>query len=326
MPWMTFPFFVVGAMRSGTTILRLILDRHPDIAIPPESHFIPRLYANRDQYGAGGIVQRPQRFLVDLTGDPWFAAWKLPHEAIQAADLAGLSFSGAIDAVFHAYALHHKKKRWGDKTPGHILQIPLLASLFPESRFVHLIRDGRDVSLSMHSVSWFRMQPSVPAFFWTRDVKRGRSDGKTLHPARYLEIFYERILQDPEAEVGRLCEFLNVSFDSSMLDARVDDAEKIPPDQRWMHPNAALPIKSGLRDWKRDLSPADIAMWEAIGGSQLSAAGYRRFTRKTNVVRWIFAWLEVAWFGLRTFPARLKLRSQARTRLEQGKRSAQRID
>src|SRR5215211_5957944 len=139
---MTSPVLVLGVRRSGTTLLRVMLDRSAELAVPDESYFVPQL-AHR--HG-----QRPKRdaFLDDLRRLPTLREWDLPLAAVEARLRPGMSTGAAIAAIYEAYAATHGKPRWGDKTPMYMEYLPLLRRLFPEAWFVHLIRDGRDAALS----------------------------------------------------------------------------------------------------------------------------------------------------------------------------------
>src|SRR2546430_1135755 len=149
---MTGPLFVVGCGRSGSTLLRLMLDAHPQLAVPPESHFIPQLW--RDHGGARPVD--PDVIVRALVATPHFRHWKIPEDAVRrrVEELERPSFADVVGAAFEANADVYGKTRWGDKTPIYVRSIPLLARLWPEARFAHLIRDGRDVALSYLSLHW----------------------------------------------------------------------------------------------------------------------------------------------------------------------------
>ena len=204
------PFFVVAAARSGTTLLRVMLDRHSDVAIPGEGHFIPHLWARRERYGDDGRVQRPEVFLRDLDGHPAFGFWDLPISAVGDAigDRSDLSFAEAVDAAYTAYARMVGKPRWADKTPDYIDHLPLLSGLFPEARFVHMLRDGRDVALSTLDLRRFHRHAATCAFFWSRQIAGAMQHARRLGADRYLELRYEDLLDDPERELFRLCTFV----------------------------------------------------------------------------------------------------------------------
>src|SRR6266545_1616703 len=149
------PVFVVGCGRSGTTMLRLMLDAHPELAIPGESHFIPPLWSARRRYLRGGRLDA-DLLLTELFRTLHFQMWKLPEAEVRrrVSGLMDPGFADVIGSVFAVYAEHQGKERWGDKTPIYVRHLPLLATLFGDARFVHLIRDGRDVTLSYLSVPW----------------------------------------------------------------------------------------------------------------------------------------------------------------------------
>src|SRR5438067_4557076 len=138
------PFpFVVGSGRSGTTLLRLMLEQHPDLAIPPESYFPISMRHRNPRY----VTQEGfdlDRFRVDLTENVRFRDWKLDEDVVASRlhGVAPIDWAEAIRKTFALYAEKEDKPRYGDKTPWFIMRISELSELFPESRFVHLIRDG----------------------------------------------------------------------------------------------------------------------------------------------------------------------------------------
>ncbi|HEX2030470.1 MAG TPA: sulfotransferase, partial [Actinomycetota bacterium] len=135
------PFFIVACARSGTTLLRTILNRHPDVVVTPESHFITELWQRRRRYGPRGRVVQLHRFVDDLQASRRYRLWDLPadllHEEVGRLEGPAPSFADVVTAPFRAYARWKGKPRWGDKTPAYVEHIPLLASLFPDARFVH---------------------------------------------------------------------------------------------------------------------------------------------------------------------------------------------
>ena len=205
-------FFIVGSARSGTTLLRMMLNAHPEVAVPPESRFVVELYRSDD-------VQ-VNDFLERLDAHPRWTSWDTPIEDVRA-QLAGLTtvpYPEAIEAAYMAYAQNRNKKRYGDKTPRYIEDLPLLARLWPEAKFVHLVRDGREVALSYADVPFGPSTVAKAAALWKDRVVRGMEQGRPLGPHRYTELRYERLLANPQAEVEALCAFLDLDFDPSMLD------------------------------------------------------------------------------------------------------------
>ncbi|MGH9119720.1 MAG: sulfotransferase family protein [Acidimicrobiales bacterium] len=277
----------MGSGRSGTTLLRAIFDSHPDLAIPDEVSFVIRLsrphYARR--YGwHRRFDAEPCLDLLLANGS--LQRWQLPDDEIRSALLspqAASSFAEAVRRLYRLWAAHQGKPRYGDKTPMHVLYLPRLARMFPEARFVHLVRDGRDVALSYRTTSWGPAGIEDAAVEWRRRVARGRRAGARLGPDRYLEVRYEDLVAEPEPFVRRLCEFIDLRWDDGLLRyyERAGDviaATRFPE----AHQRLLLPPTVGLRDWRRDMEPADVARFEAIGGRLLAELGYEVTTPPAN--------------------------------------------
>lgn len=270
------PVFVFGCPRSGTTLLRLMLDAHPDLAIPPESHFIPRVWAVRQRYEKpeGLDVERLAR---DIMATQRVRDWRLSPEDLWARlrNLEEPDLAGVFASFFQAYADAQGKVRWGDKTPGYSLEIPLLLELFPDARFVHLIRDGRNVALSFMALDSATNRLAEAAAAWSHRVRVARHDGLWAAGDRYLEVQYERLVAEPREELRRVCDFTQLRFVDEMLDYGEKALQKIPENERHLHGNLVRPPTTGLRDWRGQLSPRDVGTFEAIAGRELALFGYR---------------------------------------------------
>jgi hypothetical protein len=291
------PFpIIVGRGRSGTTLLQAILTTHPDLAIPPESHLLVTLGRRCPRY------ERPEgfameRFAVDF-GRHWgFRRWGMPEAEVRAALEASLpgTCADAVRAVYARYAALRGKTRYGDKTPIYVLHIPFLARLFPEARFVHLIRDGRDVALSYLDARFGPRTVGAAAVSWKRFVNQGRRAGRALGPARYLELRYEDLLADLEGQVRRVCGFIGIGYEPSML-RYFEDVNAVVAGTRYEteHRNLRLPPTKGLRDWRRQMSRQDVALFEAIAGDLLFQLGYERAVPRPPLSARVRARAEVA--------------------------------
>jgi hypothetical protein len=274
-PSSPFPF-IVGCGRSGTTLLRSMFDTHPKMAIPGESGFLLRRrkrYETRAGFAANVLLH-------DLSNHPRFRLWGLSHAEVAEA-LREPPVGGYADAVRRLYALYARsrgKVRYADKTPAYVLHMPLLARLFPEARFVHLIRDGRDVALSYMSIpEWGPDDLAECALYWRRRVRTGRKDGASLGPERYREVRYEELVDDPENVLRSLCPFLDLAYDEGMLRYHQRAAEALELElQPHRHQGLRLPPRKGLRDWSREMPDSDVAVFEALCGDELSELGYER--------------------------------------------------
>ncbi len=266
------PLIVLGVRRSGTTLLRVMLDRNPALAVPDESYFVPSL-ARRHRGGIDAAA-----FVDDLRRLPTLVEWVLSPEAVAVRLRPGMTTGEAIGAVFEAYAAARGKPRWGDKTPLYMQYLPLLERLFPRARYVHLLRDGRDAATSFLAVPEGIMtagwgHPHDAAGFacqWATEVRAARALGERVGRERYLEVRYEALVAGPEEELRRVCDFAGLDYHEAMLGyvGHTDSARK-EHQQRLNEPP-----RVGVRNWRTDMSLPDIRAFEAIAGELLVELGY----------------------------------------------------
>jgi len=301
------PVLVLGVRRSGTTLLRVMLDRHSKLAVPDESYFVPQL-ADRHLRHVD-----PDKFVDDLRRIDTLAEWDVPLERVRARLTAGMPIGAAIATVYAVYAEACGKPRWGDKTPMYMKNLRLLERLFPDALFVHLIRDGRDAALSFLSMpkglmteTW--MQPRDVAGFagqWRAEVKAAQRLGRRVGDERYLEVRYEDLVGDVESVLRRISAFARLPYEPAMADyaGNVDVSSK-PHQQSLKQPPTA-----GLRDWRLQMSPEDVSAFDRVAGDLLDELGYesherpgaaamlRRASYGTRAAAW-----RAASFGLRRSP------------------------
>ncbi len=194
------PFFVVGAQRSGTTMLRLMLNSHSRIAVPFESAFLCQ-YSNLVQYGDLKNKSNTEKLLQALAEEPLTKKGKIIQEpkAILAESIE--TYSDLLTAVFQQYARRRGKVRWGVKTPAYVTEIDQIWRLFPHCKIIHLIRDGRDVALSYRRISWGSSHTPRVAADWRWKVMLGHKMGEMIW-ASYLEVHYEDLVRSPEATLS----------------------------------------------------------------------------------------------------------------------------
>lgn len=188
------PIFVVGCHRSGTTLLRLILDSHPNISCGPETLFLTE-------------------FAERITGEQhWehFSHYGFSREY-------WLRQIAEMFARFQSdYAARRGKARWADKSPQYALSVGLIAEMFPDCQIVHLIRDGRDVVAS-HRTSWGYLAGVKATAKWPYYVRAARTAGTLLPPDRYHELRYEDLVLDTKGTVADLLGFLGEPWDDAVL-------------------------------------------------------------------------------------------------------------
>ena len=279
--------FIVGVARSGTTLLRLQLDAHPDLAIPPETAF-------GDVLRHAGERELSRDELLDaLSALP---TW--PDLGVERGELAEAfeltpdwSIGAGLRAYYRAYAAGHGKTRWGDETPGHASRLGLLAAALPEARFIHVIRDGRDVAASLRGLPGDGGIPAIAAH-WRDTLWRARRAGATL--PHYAEVRYERLVAEPEEVLRELCTYLELDFDESMLRAHERAGERLGELRTATMEEGQVRLADGARiaartlappdpsrsgRWRDDLTEHEVARFERFAGGALAAAGYPPYER-----------------------------------------------
>lgn len=286
------PIFVVGAARSGTTLLQRMLRSHPNIASPTgESQFIIFLYRHVLQYGNLNqqdnvkIVLGEMRRLSRQFIDEDMKGLQFDIEQLSAAmvEAGANSIASIVDYLLTADAQGQNKKRWLDKTPYYSLHIPVLLQLFPSAQFIHLIRDGRDCALSMLDRRFDLGTHNIykAAYKWKLNVDEAQVAGAHLRENQYIEIRYEKLLQNTESEVRRLCAFLNEDFDSQVI-----EFEK-STDTKTKTPMLKQSIDSSNVDkWRNKLSARQVAIYEAVAGETLLRNGYQLAGRSRQIHYW----------------------------------------
>ena len=286
------PFvFIVGCARSGTTLLQRMVDAHPQIAITPEMHWITDYFREGKWLGPGGRVSPEQ--VSSMVEQKRFRQFDFTREEFEGLLESGeaVPYVTFLDRMFALFGRIKGKPLVGNKTPVYVRRLPTLHALWPQAKFVHLIRDGRDVCLSVlnwnHAdrvagryATWVDDPVSTTALWWKRKVLLGLQGGRQLEPDQYYEIRYEHLVARPAEECIKLCAFLGVPYDEAMLSFHVGRTKSDPGlDAK----KAWLPVTPGLRDWRSQMPPHDVERFEAISGDLLDELGYpRAFARPSS--------------------------------------------
>ena len=291
--------FIVGCPRSGTTLLQRIVNAHPEVAVVNETQLIPRWFERRKGLTSDGLVT--PALIPSLLEYPRLKRLKVGREELERLIGSGepLSFADFMSAVFDHVGRCKGKRLVGDKTPTYVRSIPTLHGLWPRARFVHLLRDGRDVHLSLASFTkadgsraadriaerfstWAEDPVSTGALHWERLVRLGQEDGRALGPDLYYELRYEALVADPEAETVALCAFLGLPYHDRMLrfhEGRTKAKAGLDAKKAW------LPITAGLRDWRSQMPADDVERFEAAAGGLLGELGYPRAVPHPSAAR-----------------------------------------
>ena len=186
-------------------------------------------------------------------------------------------YTDFVVGILDQYGETQGKALVGNKTPGFVRRLRTLHTLWPKARFVHLIRDGRDVYLSiLHRTlknpkagvfdTWKDDPATTAALWWELNVREGRQAGNSVGPEWYYEIRYESLVSNPKEECAALCAFLGLPFDEAMLRFHEGQTRR----------RAARPITPGLRDWRSQMPPSDVERFEAAAGELLDELRYPR--------------------------------------------------
>jgi tetratricopeptide (TPR) repeat protein len=281
--------FIVGAIRSGTTLLRLMLDSHPDMAIPPETSF-PEPFLE----GAGDALTDGPALAAELAEMKKFADFGISPEALVAALPAGsFPVADGLRAFYLTYAARFSKTRWGDKSPGYVASMREVERLFPEASFIHVIRDGRDTLVSQRDAKsgLFRnteRDAAAHARYWQRCILKGRAQSPEL--ARYMEVRYERLVRETEAVLREVCAFLGLAFHPAMLEyhrhadqrleelgarRRADGSLQTEQERRAIFQlTTRPPDMTRIGRWREQLSEPDMLRFEETAGEVLTQLGY----------------------------------------------------
>jgi sulfotransferase family protein len=267
------PFFIVACDRSGTTMLRLILDRSPDVAIPTESMILV------DFAGAAADALDTDAEFDGLAGAVWrhpkVREWALPGAPPARAGRTGpAAYRAAIEAPFLAYAELHGKPRWADKTPYYVGEIDHVKRVFPEARIVNLVRDGRDVALSLLRVPFGPSNVWAAARQWRAAVDAGDA-AKARYGDEVLTVRYEDLVTEPDTVVRAVCAFCEIAYEPEMLAIDESAGGKLAAGQEgWFSELFAGIGTRSVGKWRTQMTGAQQAVFAAEASAALRRHGY----------------------------------------------------
>lgn len=292
------PIFIGGDGRSGTTLLCLILDSHPDLVVGPELHFggpknlgpyvlgCCELLIAKDPRAFGkGLKQHPElkrgvqfvkrchRFGVEFA-----ELHRLVEQQMDASRSDLVRFEdrcALINAVGEFRRSGSGVDRWGIKIMRDIGKLDAYGKVWPNAQFIHILRDGRDVAASqmLEHGTWGYGDIKVAAKKWADLISKTR---KLAKPYRMMEVKYEDLVVDSERTIRRLLDFLGVCWDESVLHhSRIDHSLFANP---YHHPSIATvvnPINAfAVGRYRRDLTSDQITSFNRIAGETLAEFGY----------------------------------------------------
>ena len=265
-------FFVVGVGRSGTTLVRAIISGHHDVEIPGETGFLPTLLRlRRLWWGRGGVRDAIFVRLVFANGRLERAglARSLLREML--AEQRPATPAEAVGAIYNCFGRMAGATIVGDKTPGYVDQLGLLANTFPDAAFLHVVRHPLDTISSLVTQPWGPTSVRAAAVLWARSM---RYSATAVPPHRRMLVRLEDIVEQPDSTLTAIADHLGLTVESAMFDfAR--RADRIASQN--IHPASHGGLSGGLsrtRDWRRDLSQADARLAWSLVRAQAEPLGY----------------------------------------------------
>jgi hypothetical protein len=268
---------VLGCPRSGTTLLRLMLNAHPRIAIPPETRFALPTYFEREKFGDLTQEANRRKLAEFLTGKPalrWADHDTDRDATIQAIVDAPPTVGSALAAVYTQYAARFDKPRWGDKLPTYIEHVRPLLQMFPDAHLVHVIRDGRDCVGSLKRQEWSKRSTPDAIGVWNRAIDYGKAARKSVPASQWHEVRYEELVADPEAKLKELCAFLEEEFDVGMLEPAKVGAKVMPSRKSFHGLLAGAVTTKSVGGWQKHLEPWESNLMHYVSGKRLRSEGY----------------------------------------------------
>ena len=280
------PFFVFGCPRSGTSLLTRMLDRHPAIAIPYESHLYNRLYPIVRRAGGLGNPRTRARLVAEILRTDYIKEWVPPPSL--SATLAAITrddFHGIVEGLMRAWTSGQGKSRWGEKTPQHTLHWRTILEGFPDLQVIHVIRDGRDVALSYRAAHFGPKHVYPLARRWIQYLSAAEAARAVLGERAFLSVRYESLVEKPEVELKRICAFLGEEFTPGML-RYYSGGAAYPTDRRNVDNLRRPVLADNTNKWRTQMSARELRIFEAIAGASLERYGYARAVRDPHIAIW----------------------------------------
>jgi len=270
------PIFIGACPRSGTTLLRTMLNTHPDIAIPRETRFLPFAWEHRLRWLNIERERVRERFAEMVFESDWTRAERLetsPEVAIARVREAPPTLGSLVGTCYLLYAEATGKQRWGDKRPMYARYLDSVFTFFPDAQYINLIRDPRASVASMRKLNWFDGD-IVPALeLWVRSVKAVEPWRAVLHRDQYLDLRYEDMAADPEGTLARVADYL--TLDRSSIPVMLTYHEHVDEVAKRYHARLTEPVsESSVRSWESVLTAEEVALVEKVSRRWMAEFDY----------------------------------------------------
>ncbi|MCB0264551.1 MAG: sulfotransferase [Calditrichaeota bacterium] len=260
------PVFVIGSHRSGTSFLYRLIQKYLKIGFGRDNGLFVRKMKMLNYYGDLKNDANLRRLLTDILNEPDVKR-RFPGLEIDVdvfiSQMDERTYPELVRRFYAEWAYLKGANRWGGKTPDYSVYTAELLQLFPDAKFVHIIRDGRDVALSLFRLDWGAKSPIVAAKHWKERVEAACNFGRTLDDSQYLEIRYEHLVQFPEEIFENLIHFLDWE----------DDRYKII--DQFNRGIVGKVRRDNFNKWKTQMSRRHIRLFEQVAGKLLQNLNYK---------------------------------------------------
>lgn len=278
-------FFILGRPRTGTTLLRSLLDAHPNVMIPWECQFVLNLYP---KYGSLEFwnPETLEHFYTDLLDQWQFRTWNLDHEKLKTDLMAcegQISYASLCQVVYLNQISFYPKQTIlmiGDKNPGYSIYPDRLKKIYPDAKFIYILRDYRDNFHSIKNVDFELPIVSVVVYKWKYFYKQALLASKK-YPDSFAFVRYEDLVSEPETRFREICEFLSIPYVPECFDfyKMKNKAEETYPVVilKKHHKSLFNPVNtSRIGLWKKSMSGRQVKIADFVAGKYAEQAGYER--------------------------------------------------
>lgn len=271
------PVFVGGCPRSGTTLLRTMLNCHPDLAIPHETRFLIKGWERRRAFGDLADAENRRSVGRWIAGRPKSRLKRLgvgEDELITRLEAAPPTIGSVLGTCFLLYAERQGKVRWGDKRPSHAQHLDAIFAMFPDAQFVNVVRDPRATVASVRKIGWYGGDLVAGTDLWERSIRAVDRWRPRLAPDQLFELQYEELVAEPRESLERVADFLGLArehVDDMLLFHEKSDV----PKDRTFHPRVSTPVTTeAVRAWEDVLTAEEAAFVEHVLAAEMRRYGY----------------------------------------------------
>jgi len=277
------PFFIIGNPRSGTTMFRLMLTSHKTIYVPTESGWALHLSSKYQKHNDIDV----DAFLADLQQCKKIEYWDIDYVDLKNYLKGRNKHYRQISASVYQYcATKYGKVIYGDKNNNYLNHVEDLSQIYPESKFIHLVRDGRDVACSYRNLQKLekgKYFPDLPssvidcAYEWVKNIETIQNSLSKLKKDQYLEIRFEDLVNNTERALAKVCTFLEQDYDDNMLKFYLKNRDEgLEPEDlmKWKQDTSKPIDTSQTGKWKHNFFAEDKLFFQTIASHTLKEYGY----------------------------------------------------